>query len=455
MISVIRRKDWDALTFAAAALVVIAFLAGGASRDHALRLALVELTALPVLVLALRQLLASGQIARHKLALGLLAATACLPLVQLIPLPPQLWSSLPGRQELSLALELSGTEPGWSPLSLTPDRTWRSFLALVPPAAMFVAALSFTTSVKRDFVLLLMVLATMSVLLGVVQLASGDTRFYPWATTDAGNMSGLFANRNHLATLLLIAIPFAAVLGGASYRHHRDPRKSKVWLSALFIGLAIVALGVVRSRAGIILAAPSLILGLLVAWFASGRTRPSLVFLSLGGVIAAAIAAVAVFALPPILDRFDPNGQTEGRFENWPIVAEAAQSYLPAGSGLGSFDAVYRSVEPLEQLDATFFNQAHNEYLEVWLETGWSGAALLLIFFVWFGRRIRSAWQTPSSTETDLQRAASVALFLMLLHSLGDYPLRTETLAVVFALCASLLTFAGSDQGRSERHAVS
>ncbi len=57
-------------------------------------------------------------------------------------------------------------------------------------------------------------------------------------------------------------------------------------------------------------------------------------------------------------------------------MAEAAQSYLPVGSGLGSFDPVYRSVEPLERLDATFFNQAHNDYLEIWLETGWIGAGL-------------------------------------------------------------------------------
>jgi hypothetical protein len=48
----------------------------------------------------------------------------------------------------------------------------------------------------------------------------------------------------------------------------------------------------------------------------------------------------------------------EPRFERWPRIAEAAQTYLPLGSGIGSFDAVYRSVEPLEELDSTFFNQA-------------------------------------------------------------------------------------------------
>jgi prephenate dehydratase len=41
-----------------------------------------------------------------------------------------------------LALELAGIQPGWSPLSLTPNRTWGSALALAPPAAFFLAVLS-------------------------------------------------------------------------------------------------------------------------------------------------------------------------------------------------------------------------------------------------------------------------------------------------------------------------
>ena len=252
-------------------------------------------------------------------------------------------------------------------------------------------------------------------------------------------MEGIFANRNHLATLLVATLPFAGVLAGASLRHRGDRNQTGLWLGAAFIGLVVVATGVVQSRAGVILIGPSLVATGLAAWIASGRKRPGPAFFGLAAVVGIAIAAVGLFALGPILARFDPNAPAEGRFENWPYVAEAAQTYLPVGSGIGSFDPVYRSVEPLDRLDPTYFNQAHNDYLEIWLETGWIGMALVLVFLAWWGRRSWACWRAPPSRESDLQRAASIAILMVLLHSAVDYPLRTEAIAVLFALFAAIL----------------
>lgn len=437
--SIFRDRQWNAAALLVAVLLISAVVFGGASRDHALRLALVELAALPVLVLAGSQLLRRQTLGSHRMALGLLGAIGLLPLIQLVPLPPAIWTALPGREQLALALELVGQPAGWLPLSMTPDMTWGAFLALLPPVAMFLGVLAGTKELKISLVRLLLAVAVASVMFALMQLASGSTRFYPWTTTAAGNMVGFFANRNHLSTLLLVCIPFAAVLAAAAVRRRGAGGGLAPWLGMLFIGLAIVAVGAIRSRAGIVLLAPTLALTFLAAWVASGRRRPSLALLAGAGVAAAAIAAVGFLALTPILARFDTNSSPEGRFENWPIVAEAATAHLPIGSGLGSFDRVYRSVEPLEQLDATFFNQAHNEYLEVWLETGWLGIGLFIVFIVWWARRSWTCWQRPPSTEADLQRAASIALLIIMLHSIVDYPLRTETMAVLFALFAAVL----------------
>jgi len=164
--------------------------------------------------------------------------------------------------------------------------------------------------------------------------------------------------------------------------------------------------------------------------------------LALAGGTAAAGAAVGAFALGPLLTRFDTGGTPEGRFENWPTVWAAVQSYLPLGSGIGSFDPVYRSVEPLERLDPTFFNQAHNDYLELLLETGWLGGAILLMFFWWYAKRSLAAWRASSSAHRDLQRAATIAIGAALVHSAVDYPLRTATLSVIFAFCCAILELA-------------
>lgn len=437
-----RKGQWDAIAIAMVVLLVFSFAFGGASRMHALRLAMVELAALPLLAIVGIHLQKWGIWREHKLILGLLAGLIAVPLIQLIPLPPAVWTSLPGREQLTLALSLAGVQPGWSSLSLTPDRTWQFFLALIPPVAMFLAALMAPYELRRQLIYLAIGATVVSILIGVIQI-SGSGVFYLWPDAYGGGVEGFFANRNHHATLLLAILPFAAAFAGASLRQSSSGGQTTLWLWASFIGLVVVAIGVIRSRAGVTLIGPSLVLSLLAAWIATGRRQPGPAFFGLAAVVGLAIAAVGLFALAPIMDRFDPNSPAEGRFENWPYVAEAAQTYLPVGSGLGSFDAVYRSVEPLDRLDPTYFNQAHNDYLEIWLETGWIGMALVLVFLVWWGRRSWACWRAPPSRESDLQRAASIAILMVLLHSIVDYPLRTETIAVLFALFAAILEGAG------------
>lgn len=448
MPSKVSKGQWDIVAIAAVLLLALSIVLGGASRDHVLRLALVELAALPLLVVGAGRLMRSGLWREHRFALGLLAALAAIPLVQLIPLPPAVWTGLAGREELVLALELAGVQPGWAPLSVTPDLTWASALALIPPAAVFLTVLSAPHALTTRLVGVYLIAAVAGVLLGAAQLASGGERLYPWETTSAGSVTGFFANRNHLATLLLACMPFAAVFGAATLRHRADQRRLALWFGALFMGLVVIGLAAIRSRAGVIMLGPVGVVSLLAAWIAAGRGRPGPGLIALAGAMAAAVAVVAVIALPPILARFDVQSAPEGRFEGWPIVASAADAWLPLGSGLGSFDTVFRSVEPLEQLDPTYFNHAHNEYLETWLEAGWPGVILIIAFLVWYGRRLWSAWRAGASRERDLQRAASIALLVMLAHSAADYPLRTATLAVLFALCAAILEKAGRPTAR-------
>jgi len=439
------KDQWDGVAVAALVLLVFAFAFGGASQGHALRLALVELASLPLLVLASRRLITTGLWRDHRFVLSLLAALVAIPLIQLIPLPPAIWTGLPGRDQMVLALELAGIQTGWSPLSLTPDRTWASALALAPPAAFLLAVLSLS-HIQRERLVQFCIAATIAgILLGAAQLASGGSALYLWSWTGPASVAGFFANRNHLASLVLITLPFAITFGAASLRR-RDQRTTALWIGGLFAGLAVVALAAIRSRAGITLFVPVMVFSILAAWTAAGRGRPGPGLLVLVGAVGAALTAVAVLALPPILERFDTENQLEGRSNRWPLVAETAQTYLPLGSGIGSFDAVYRSVEPLEELDNTFFNQAHNDYLETWLETGWLGIGLILGFFVWYLRRSWTAWKAPPSREGDLQRAASIGIGVLILHSVADYPLRTVTLSVILALCCGLLEFASRTQ---------
>src|SRR5690606_29803428 len=59
--------------------------------------------------------------------------------VHLIPLPPAIWTQLPGRELAVIADQTIFAKPGWRPLSLDPEATWRSLLMLIPAFAAYLS----------------------------------------------------------------------------------------------------------------------------------------------------------------------------------------------------------------------------------------------------------------------------------------------------------------------------
>ena len=412
-------------------LVGIAVLLGGASRENPVRLGLVELTALPLAAFAVRRMILGGAPRGAGFALVLLAGLCLIPIIQSLPLPPDLWTRLPGQAPRLEALDLAGLAPGWAPLSLTPGLTLSALAALLPPVAMFLTVLQLRLDDRRRLVAVWLVLGLAGLLLGMVQLAEpGGGPAYLYATTNLGSLVGFFANRNHQAGFLLATLPLAAAVARADGRRALGVRGG---LAALYLAVAVVGIGVVSSRAGVILAVPTLAASLAILW--TGGDRPWRAAAGFAAISLAAVGGVLLFALTPLLDRFV--GQTTGEFrlEAWPYVLKAAQQNLPFGAGLGSFDRVFRAVEPLRLVAPAYFNHAHNDYLELWLETGWMGATLIVVFLVWLAAATWRAWRGSDA----LARGASIAVLVLLAHSLVDYPLRTETLACLFAFCCAAL----------------
>lgn len=426
------------MAIAAAVLLVLCFLLGGSTRDDSLQLAVLQLAALPVLSLGLYALVASGDWKRFKLPLGLAGAIVALPLLQLVPLPYALWVQLPGRDAVAVSLSLAGIVPAWIPISLTPEATLGAGLALLPGLALFVAVLAMEPDRRVLLVYIILAGAALSIVLGALQLTVQHPALYPWPMRAYDQVVGLFGNRNHLASLLLMCLPFAAALGAGRHRWLVSNRALR-WGAALFSLLAVIALAAIRSRAGVVLFAPAMLLSVFLLWRdSSGTSRQSLRLWAAG--VLAAVAAVLALGLSPIMDRFETADGGRGRVDRWPTVLEAAGDYQPLGAGLGSFDPVYRSVETLTELDPTFFNHAHNEYLEIWLETGWLGALLLMVMVAWAGRRWISAWALDRQRRADaLARASGSAVFLLLLHSSVEFSVRTTAIMAVAAVCLGLL----------------
>ncbi len=390
---------------------------------------------------------------------------AALPIAQLLPLPPALWTALPGRADFVQTFSAAGIEVGWMPLSLVPRGTWLSALALVPPVAVLLSAVQLGYADRRLPVLVLVIVGVAGAILGLVQLAQGPAsplRFY--AFTNTSEAVGFFANRNHYAALLYCLAPFAgawtiaAVARAGQSGSFQSPRALPHLIVAM-VGIAVVAVlvaavAMARSRAGLGLMLVALVGILAMAYAAPSATadpspaaRRNFVARVISWLLLAAIGLAAVFAaqsaLPRLGDRFTAD-LLEGRIPLARNTVDAAMAYMPFGSGMGTFVQVYPAFEKASDgFTHAYVNRAHNDFLELWLEAGVAGLVAMLLFLVWVAFACLRVWRRglPGAAHGDslLACAATLALVLLLVHSSVDYPLRTTALMAVFALVTAMV----------------
>lgn len=419
-----------------AVLLACAVALGGRSAGTPIFEMLIQVLAVWLLVwLAM----SSGRIADSRLidqALYLMVATLVVGLLQLVPLPEAIWSSTSGGPIAADILRAAGRDVGWRPLTLDIDATRQSLLTFLPPFAIFVSVIQMDADDRRRLALIVLVVAAISIVMGLLQLAS--TGMYPYQTTHDEYSVGLFSNRNHQADLTLIA----ALLASAFYAGRERGRNDLPAMILTLAFFAIVFLNLVSaaSRTGIVLGIPTFIV---CAWLMLGnRVRASWAVIA----ATAAIVVVAAFLLlrPDLFvhvsNRFAIMSD-DTRFEAWPEVVSAIQLYFPLGSGLGTFVPVHQAVENLDLVGERYLNHAHNDYLEIALEAGVLGLLLVLWFVLLYLWSVKNALFAPAVSERyrSLAIAAAASIAILLAHSVVDYSLRTSTLAAVFALCFAML----------------
>jgi O-antigen ligase len=163
------------------------------------------------------------------------------------------------------------------------------------------------------------------------------------------------------------------------------------------------------------------------------------------GAIALGVIFAVQYALYRILERFGADPLEDARIPFARNTTEAAAAFMPFGSGLGTFIPVYSMFEkPADAMANKYANHAHNDILELWLDTGVIGFALMGVFVVWLVLRPVQVWRHAqphgaSEFDSSLARAATVAIALIIVHSFVDYPLRTGTMMAIVAFACALL----------------
>lgn len=413
-------------------------LFGGASAaGFVVNLAL-QLAALPLIAWGVWQLLQTGPAPQVKSVVILLGIFVGIALLQLIPLPPSIWTLLPGRGSIIEGYKLLGVPLPWLPLSLSPDDSVASLLWLLPAFAVFVGTVALGAFRARALAGVIVIMTIISVVVGALQLIGGESA-YIYATTNYGAAVGFFANSNHNATLLLISIPFLAAIQATLLRKNGSPHNASAVRLLVVAIYAVILVGLLinASLAGIGLGVP-VALGTWLTFGQQGlKVRRVLIVLMIFGSL---VTVITIVTGPFGNNLFGQQTQYVelSRQTSFVLTLRAALDYLPFGSGIGSFQPIYRMHETLATVTNIYMNHAHSDWLELFLETGLPGIALAMLFLYWTTRRARTIWQAEDRDY--FAQAGVIAVIAMLLHSVVDYPLRTAALSAVFAACVALIS---------------
>jgi O-antigen ligase len=371
-------------------------------------------------------------------AKGLFAIAALivlLPILQLVPLPPGLWSSIPGREPIIEGYRLLGQPLPWLPVSVTPYDTMATILTLLPPLAVLVGMLV-AGAYRASWIVIAVLIGTFAaVLLGALQVSSGDPVQSPWyfySRTNHGVAVGFFANSNHLATLLVVSIPMLfALVSELRKRSKNASSLSAMMLMAIgALLLLLVGIFLTGSLAVLLLALPVVLISATLLMPETVRLRgPAIV------VAVISIVAMGIVYMTPLQDKLKSANQTsfQSRQTIWSDSIPAIGDHIVLGSGVGSFQRVYRQYEDHSAVDRTFVNHAHSDYIEIIMETGIPGILLLAGFLFWWGRRAVPIWRAGAVDRYAV--AATIGSAAVLIHSLVDYPLRTAAISAIMAAC--------------------
>lgn len=430
-------------------------LGGGTRAGFAGDVALQYLS-VPLLALAVPRLFELPEKRQLRTAVLFCGLLLLLPALQLSPLPSGLRSHLPGAAQIAGSYALfDQPAPAW-PLSMTPHATWQALLGLLPPVAAFFGMLTLNLGQRRRICLLLVSIAALSVFLGLGQLSQGqksNLRFYEFTNVD--DAVGFFANRNHYSAFLYVAMLFSgcwvieAFANGSGEslgrKHVRSSHVLKIAGSLTVFAILVMAQAMTRSRGGVALSVVALS-GVLAMAVTVGRSRFSNFSLTklIGGAIAFAILFSLQFSLFRLIARFDTDSLADTRAQFMRTTLGAAASFLPFGSGAGSFVYVYPGFEKRSEVEPFFANHAHNDIAEAALEVGIPAVILMALFTVWLVRVSLQIWrELPDHDDKQfdlaIRRAATISLLLLILHSFVDYPLHTTAMATVAAICCGLL----------------
>ena len=383
-----------------------------------------------------------GSIPRAAWLIGLMVVL--LPVLQLVPLPPSIWQGLPGRAVEVQSLAAIKAEQAWMPLSMAPARTFASLLAMIFAVLLMLQVSRLSLRGRNWLCGTIVACGLLSLILGVLQLS--HTAGWDWSLYSQfsrGYLVGFQANRNAEVDFLLIALLALGVL--ATVRLADGRNHALTWFGFIIGFLAFtVGIFMTGSRTGIAILMPTLVLLLIMIWPALRNRRKALQWIG-GSVAAGGLTTILLLQLPAVqkvIARFYVT--KEARWDLWADTGYVISQVWPMGSGIGTIAPMLEAAERLDVVDQSRPVRAHNDWLEWTMEGGAPGLVLLGLVIALLGLLVVKAIIEITRSGAAPGRRAQVIfacglMLIVALHSIVDYPLRSMSLAALFAVAAAFL----------------
>ncbi len=298
-------------------------------------------------------------------------------------------------------------------------------------------------------------------MIGLIQWATWNGKILwtmvplDWGAPDPGaqRASGPFVDPDHFAGYLAMVFPLmlsGAVFGGFPARSGADAAKRISCGFAAFLIFIAVALS--QSRAGWM----GLGIGTVALFlFVQPRSRSSE---NSGGKATARplrtslaiLAAMVVLAVMFVGERGRDESTTrigvtvsqgsldlQERFAVWVRTPAILREFPLFGVGLGAWPEAFFRFQPPPRSDL-LYNAAHNDYLELVVDIGLVGIAILGWLLVRVAARLRSALRTVPEKMLPALAAITAGLIVMAAIEFFDFDLQIPANLVLFVLLAGL-----------------
>jgi O-antigen ligase len=287
---------------------------------------------------------------------------------------------------------------------------------------------------------------------GFLQAETWNGKLYWWRTlrVDA-HPFGPYVDPTHFAGAMELAVP--ALVGHAWSRLRRSGRSGLYEARFVLTVVAAVVCFVAGVAAASKLASLLLALGvgaLVVANAARGRRRWISVAVTVGLVAAAAYGMLRSplgARVESYLGRLDLSMPFESRQVIWVSSMDMIRDYPITGAGFGTFREVFPRYMPAGSYGR--WAQAHNDYLEVLLDGGAVGFALVVWLAAAYGRRVARRFSSLDPAER-LRAGGLLAGVLSLgVHAFFEFNHQMPANALLFVTFCALLLPAAAGSARS------